>query len=154
MYHTCTDNKYSNILYSFRWVHLKWDVFVTVCGEKAVTVPSTKYLKKCFSHLCWGKLTQFHTALANLYQISPSLDPSFSFSFLWFHMTVVLYWHWLTHSPLCPLFVSTEPHLVLFSAHKDITDWPFVLILRFEILLICIRDVFYFPSYWSVVHSS
>lgn len=57
-------------------------------------------------------------------------------------------------APLRSLFTSTKPHLVLFSAHKDVTVWPFVLILQFEFLLIWIKDLFYLPIYWSVVYSS
>lgn len=58
-----------------------------------------------------------------------------------------------TLAPLHLLFAYTKPHLVLFSAHKDITVWPFVLILQFEFLLIWRKDIFYFTFYWSVVYS-
>lgn len=149
-------NIYSNISYSFRGIHLKCDIFVKMCWGRRVSVPRHR-VSGNFSHTLLQRKT--HPVPYNpgsaLSDFSPSLVLLSLFLFL---MILSDCGALLTLAnplaPLCPLFASTKPHLVLFSAHKDITVWPFVLILQFEFLLIWMKDIFYFPSYWSVVYSS
>lgn len=143
------------MLYSFRRVHLTCDIFVKICWERGVSLPR-HWISGNISHTFLQR--KDHPVPHNIGSTRADFSPSFVILSLFLFLMILSDCGASltlanTLAPLRLLFASTKPHLVMFSAHKDITVWPFVLILQFEFLLIWKKDIFYFTFYWSVVYS-